>query len=189
MEGIKGLSERICPSVTAQDWIEEAHLFKEMFQFAQVGSEEQNTFVFLLSNRWIEAWKDKVNFSILEEGMELTPQHIKMEVELPTINQDLIDPTFQEHTEEYEFLKCKDDNYQLFNVVIKPDVTEYIDYTLIREDAWKVLKIKFPDAIELKRVKSTDPFTYQSIVEVKFPLVNPSLLRSNATLFPNPSLD
>lgn len=160
------------PSETPQEWVEEAILFGKMFTWAQIGNEETGTFVFLLSQKWVESWKHKVSFSIIEEGMNLEPTQIRMDIELPILNEELIDPEFQHKTEEYEFLRSKELNYSLFNVVAKSDILENIDYLLIREEAWKIVKAKYPNAMEVKRIKFTDPFTDFTRVEVKFPLVS-----------------
>lgn len=159
------------PSVTAEDWVQEAKLFGEMFGWAQVGESEGNSFVYLLSAKWIDAWKEKVSYSVVEEGMSLGPEHIKEEVELPPLNADLVDQEFKQETREYEFLKSDNPNYSLFSSVVRSDVTEFIDYLLIKEDAWNILKSKYPQAVELKRVKVCDPYTGLSSVEVKFPMV------------------
>lgn len=164
------------PSITAEDWVQEAKLFTEMFSWAQVGEDEGNGFVFLLSVKWVEAWKEKVGYSVVEDGVTLAPEHIKMELELPQVNSDLIDQEFQEQTEEYEFLKSDSPNYSLFASIVKSDATEYIDYLLIKEDAWNILKNKYPDSLELKRVKVSDVYTGLSSVEVKFPMVSSSII-------------
>jgi hypothetical protein len=163
---------QLAPSVTAEDWVQEAVLFGKMFSQAQIGAEETGTFVYLLSQKWVESWKHKVSFSMIEEGMNLEPSQIRMDIELPVLNQDLIDSEFKEKTEEYEFLKTNEPLYTLFNVVAKSDIIENIDYLLIREEAWNVVKAKHPDAIEVKRIKVIDNMTGFSRVEVKFPIVS-----------------
>lgn len=173
--------ETLKPCVDAKDWVEEAQLFGKMFAWAQIGNEESGTFVYLLSQKWVEAWKHKVSFSVIEEGMNLEPEQIRMDIELPVLNEDLVDHQFQDKTDEYEFLKTKDSNYSLFNVVARADIAENIDYHLIRQEAWQMLKAKHPEAKEIRRIKFTDPETFFTRVEVKFPIVlfcdqDPSLL-------------
>ena len=163
--------DTISPSITAEDWVNEAILFGKMFQSAQIGSEEGMSFVYLLSQKWIESWKAKVSFTLIEQGVDLNSSDIMMDIELPVLNDDLVDTTHEEKTENYEFLKSSKQNYQLFNVVAKLGIMEYIDYLLIKEEAWNILKAKYPSAIELKRIKFSDAETGLPRVEVKFPLV------------------
>lgn len=169
-ENFDGIGD-VKPSITPEDWVQEALLFGKMFTWAQIGNDDGNTFVYLLSQKWVESWKHKVSFSIIEEGMNLEPSQIRMDFELPVLNEDLLDQEFQIKTPEYEFLMSKEANYSLFNVIAKPDILENIDYLLIREEAWKTVQAKYPNAKEVKRIKYIDPFTEFTRVEVKFPIV------------------
>lgn len=180
----------IKPSATAEDYVKEAKFIMNMLPSAVVDWTETDCFVYLVSTNWFEYWKKKVSYQKLEDGMEYGPQSIDMEANLPVLNLDLIDDSYDSNKEDFVFLKPKSENYGLFSVVTKSTISETNDYIIIREEAWTKVKGFYPDAKEIKRLKYTDQTTGYSKVEVKFPIVITSLTsRFHATFCLNQSLN
>ena len=180
--------ENLKPSVTAEDFVEEAMWFKKMLDWGGIGNAPSNSFVFLISVKWLETWEEKVGFSLMDGDKEYGPQDVKLDKELPQMNRDLIDDSFQEKTLEYEYVTSNTPLFSLFGPVTKGDIMEGFDYIIVKEDFWRAIQKKYPDAIEVMKIKYTDPITEFSKVEVKFPMVPLNLHRLKRIFCRNPNL-
>ena len=65
------------------------------------------------------------------------------------MNSDLVVP---ESELGRDFLKTTSEMYDLFNVVLNSLATEHIDYIIIKDFAWQILKKKYPNAVTIKRI-------------------------------------
>ena len=172
------------PSQTAEDFVREAQFFHKMLPTALIGWEVNECFVYLVSEDWFGKWKTKVDYQRLLDGMQYGPENVKLHIELPQLNDNLVDHSFDQPHTDFKFLKPELENYSLFSVVTHKTLTEGFDYFAINEEAWKVLKILYPNAIEVRRLKYVDRSTHLSRIEVKFPMVA-HLLADLLLLFPS----
>jgi hypothetical protein len=170
-------------SRTADNFIEEAQTVNKLIlePLAEPTSNswlsQKDAFVFLVSIDWFNRWKEKVGFDIVSGGGTLSADNIKIEIELPQMNLDLID---LEKTESIAKVGGGFKNLSYLDVVVKDDATEGEEFKYVSGRLWDFIKSKYPNAIEIKRQvyrNSHNEICYQ----IHLPIVRIGLIRSQCT--------
>ena len=160
------------PSVSADDFVIEAKLFHEFIGLHKLEAADNQGFVYLLSVSWLDQWKNKVNFDLLDEGMDLKAENIRTEIELPPMNEDLVLKAEELDAQGQKFLKTTDETFDLFNVVVRADILEYQNYMVVPPHVWQVVVQFYPNALSVKRILYADPTSGQTRIEVFLPMVD-----------------
>lgn len=172
-EGSVGLAHNWSPSQSPEDFVTEARFMIEELPNAKVDEKEPTCFVYLISVEWFEAWKEKVGFqALLRDRQNYGPHCVNMDVQLPVLNQDLLDTEFQKETRTSKYIFSREEQYSLFENILRPGIRQDDHFSVIKESLWKVIHQLYPQAIELKRVNLLKDDEIYAEIEVFWPMVN-----------------
>lgn len=164
-------------SVTAEDFVHEATKVHQLINNGQSENTQslfanpKTKYYYLVSLEWYKKWKEKTNFRLLEDGSSLSPSDIDLTIDLPPLNEDLVD---REKFRVLDRVSSYQPELDYLDYPVKFGVSEDVDYILVREEVWRYIKQKYPDAIRLKRATYTTS-SYEERVEVFLNTVAPSL--------------
>jgi hypothetical protein len=172
---VKYSADALKPSVTRDDFINEAKMIFEVLKETKENEEQTSFFVqqdfeikdiYLISTEWFSNWKAKTSFELLQSDIEIQPSNIKMEIELSYLNKDLVDVESQK-----KFTKISDllANLSFLDVPLREDLVEEVHFLYVNPDLWKIIKSKYPDSIEVKRRSYT--MNSQKYYEIHLPIV------------------
>lgn len=122
-------------------------------------SERNSHFVWLVSSKWFQLWKEKTRFDNLESGLDLDEDCINDDI-LPRLNEDLLD----KEVDLSKFVFTKEEKFDIINTVCRPGLVEIQDFMIVTKAVWNFITKQYPDAIELKRIayKSNGNMKYET---------------------------
>jgi ubiquitin carboxyl-terminal hydrolase 4/11/15 len=82
-------------------------------------SERNSHFVWLVSSKWFQLWKEKTRFDNLESGLDLDEDCINDDI-LPRLNEDLLD----KEVDLSKFVFTKEEKFDIINTVCRPGLVE-----------------------------------------------------------------
>jgi hypothetical protein len=172
---VKYSADDLKPSVTRNDFINEAKMIFEVLKESNEKEEQASYFVnndfeikdiYLISTDWFSNWKAKTSFELLQSDIDIQPSNIKMEIELSFLNKDLVDTENQK-----KFLRVSEllPNLSFLDVPLRADLVEEVHFLYVNQDLWKIIKAKYPDSLEVKRRSYT--MNSQKYYEIHLPVV------------------
>lgn len=106
------------------------------------------TFVYLLSNTWLDQWKEMSGFDDVKEGISVNEAKLPSSKQLPRLNADIVNEYM---TQNIAKISRYNPSLEYLDVVVKKGIIEDNDFVYVHAELWSYFKKWFPDSIEVKR--------------------------------------